>query len=488
LDSLERIQIVASIEEIFGGRIPEDVLAEMETCGEVVQAVEQYLGTQPRQRAEKPAQYQVPEENYRIDKFPEYRQLLQSFQAVEATGLSNPFFNVHERVTNDTTQIAGRELVNFSSYNYLGMSGDPIVNQAAKEAISRYGTSVSASRVVSGEKPLHQQLEREIADFIGTEDSVVFVGGHSTNETVVGHLMGPGDLILHDALAHNSIIQGCILSGARRRPFPHNDWRECDRLLEQLRHEYRRVLIAIEGVYSMDGDYPDLPRFVEIKNKHKALLMVDEAHSIGTMGLHGRGMSEHFDIDPRQVEIWMGTLSKSFGSCGGYIAGCKELVQYLKYTAPGFVYSVGMPPPNAAAALASLRLLEEEPERVAKLNANSMLFLRLAKERGLNIGMSNNTPVVPVIVGNSQHCLILSKRLFDRGINVQPILYPAVEERASRLRFFITSKHSEAQIRTTIDAVAEEMARLDSTALERAAVEAQQTNGSETAPGRLRAK
>jgi 7-keto-8-aminopelargonate synthetase-like enzyme len=216
--------------------------------------------------------------------------------------------------------------------------------------------------------------------------------------------------------------------------------------------------------------------------------MVDEAHSIGTMGLHGRGMSEHFDIDPRQVEIWMGTLSKSFGSCGGYIAGCKELVQYLKYTAPGFVYSVGMPPPNAAAALASLRLLEEEPERVAKLNANSVLFLRLAKERGLNTGMSNNTPVVPVIVGNSEHCLILSHRLSERGVNVQPILYPAVEERASRLRFFITSKHSEAQIRMTVDAVAEEVARLDTGVVDRAAVEAQQSNGSETAPGRLRAK
>jgi 7-keto-8-aminopelargonate synthetase-like enzyme len=211
----------------------------------------------------------------------------------------------------------------------------------------------------------------------------------------------------------------------------------------------------------MDGDYPDLPKFVELKKKHKAYMMVDEAHSIGTMGLHGRGMSEHFGINPRDVDIWMGTLSKSFGSCGGYIAGQRELVEYLKYTAPGFVYSVGLSPPNAAAALASLELLQEEPERVQRLAENSRLFLRLAKDAGLNTGHSNNTPVVPVITGNSEHALRLSHQLRTRGINVQPILYPAVEERAARLRFFITSNHTAEQIRATVRAVAEELDRID---------------------------
>jgi 7-keto-8-aminopelargonate synthetase-like enzyme len=189
--------------------------------------------------------------------------------------------------------------------------------------------------------------------------------------------------------------------------------------------------------------------------------MVDEAHSIGTMGLHGRGMSEHYEIDPHDVDIWMGTLSKSFGSCGGYIAGSKELVEYLKYTAPGFVYSVGLSPSNAAAALASLRLLQEEPERVARLAHNSRLFLQLAKTARLNTGMSNNTPVVPVITGNSGHALQLAHNLFERGINVQPILYPAVEESAARLRFFITSLHTEEQIRGTVSAVAEELSSID---------------------------
>jgi 7-keto-8-aminopelargonate synthetase-like enzyme len=315
--------------------------------------------------------------------------------------------------------------------------------------------------LVSGEKPLHRQLEQAIAEFVGVADSIVFVGGHSTNETTIGHLLGPGDLILHDGLAHNSILQGALLSGARRRPFPHNDWQALDEILGENRSEFRRVLVAIEGVYSMDGDYPELPRFIDVKTRHKAWLLVDEAHSIGTMGGTGHGIAEHFQIAPDRVDIWMGTLSKSFGSCGGYIAGSRELVEYLKYTAPGFVYSVGLSPPNAAAALAALRLLMREPERVARLQSNARQFLELARRHGLNTGFSNKTPVVPVITGNSLHALHLSRRLFERGINVQPILYPAVEEKAARLRFFITAAHTEEQIRMTVEAVAEELGKID---------------------------
>jgi 8-amino-7-oxononanoate synthase/acyl carrier protein len=461
LDSLERMEIVASLEEAFGGRFPDSVLPTMETCGEVVQAIEEHMGGQLKQRAKTAHAYEPPDEDYLFAKSPEYLRLQENFKLTTSGGLSNPFFTVHESVTNDRTTINGQEYINFCSYNYLGMSGDPAVVRATREAIARYGTSVSASRLVSGEKPLHRQLERGIADFIGTEDAIVFVGGHSTNETVIGHLFGAGDLILHDALSHNSIMQGAILSGARRRPFSHNDWRALEKILGEIRHEYRRVLIVVEGVYSMDGDYPDLPKFVEIKKRHKAYMMVDEAHSIGTMGLHGRGMSEHFGINPRDVDLWMGTLSKSFGSCGGYIAAQREIVEYLKYTAPGFVYSVGLSPANTAAALASLELLQEEPERVARLAENSRLFLRLAKDAGLNTGMSNNTPVVPVITGNSEHALRLSHQLRERGINVQPILYPAVEERAARLRFFITSTHTPQQIRQTVRATAEELDRID---------------------------
>jgi 7-keto-8-aminopelargonate synthetase-like enzyme len=338
------------------------------------------------------------------------------------------------------------------------MSGDPLVSQAAKEAIDRYGTSVSASRLASGEKELHGQLERALAAFLGVDAALTFVGGHATNETVIGHLLGPGDLVLHDSLAHNSIIQGAILSGARRRPFSHNDPEAAGRLLEQFRHEYRRVLIAIEGVYSMDGDIPELPKFIEVKRRHKALLMIDEAHSLGVLGKGGRGIGEHFDVDRREVDVWMGTMSKALGSCGGYIAGSRELIEYLKYTAPGFVFSVGLPPSGAAAALASLKLLEAQPQRVARLRDNARLFLSLAREQGLNTGHSRDTAVVPVILGNSLRALRVSLAMFARGVNVQPIVHPAVEESAARLRFFITSLHTEAQIRGTVKSLAEELA------------------------------
>jgi 8-amino-7-oxononanoate synthase len=459
LDSLERMEILATLEERFGGRFPEEILPDILTCRDVVEAVRRYLGSKPRVKTERPADFVVPEDWYKPELFPEYKQLRQGLDFLDATGLSH-YFDVHESLTNDKTIVDGKELVNWSSYNYVGMSGEPEIVEAAQEACAKYGTSVSASRLVAGEKDLHVDLEREISEFLGTEDTIVMVGGHSTNESVIGHLLAPGDLILHDSLAHNSIMQGAILSGARRRPFKHNDWEEADRILTNYRHEYRRVMIIIEGVYSMDGDFPDLPKFIELKKKHNALLMIDEAHSIGVLGETGRGIGEEFDVDRKDVDVWMCTLSKTFASCGGYISGSKQLVEYLKYTTPGFVFSVGLSPPNAAAALAALRLLNKEPERVEQLRVNSRLFLDLAIERGLDTGMCDGTPVVPVIIGNSIISLKLSRALFLRGINVLPILHPAVEEKAARLRFFITSCHTEEEIRTTVNAVAEELEKL----------------------------
>ncbi|MHC4179142.1 MAG: aminotransferase class I/II-fold pyridoxal phosphate-dependent enzyme, partial [Planctomycetota bacterium] len=363
LDSLERMEILASLEERFGGRFPEHVLPELETTHHLVDAVLEYLGGEPRSRIRRPADAVISPETYRFERFPEYVELRRNLDLLESSGIGNPFFTPHQGLTTDRTIIDGREVVNFSSYNYQGMSGHPAVAEAAKAAIDRYGPSTSASRLVSGEKDLHVELEQALARFVGTEDAVTMVGGHATNETVIGHLLGPGDLILHDALAHNSIVQGCILSGARRRPFTHNDPQAADRLLAQLRPEYRRVLIAIEGVYSMDGDVPDLPEFIEVKKRHHALLMVDEAHAVGVLGTHGRGTGEHFGVDRADVNIWMGTLSKGLGSTGGYIAGCKELVEYLKYTAPGFVFAAGVSPPAVAAALASVKIFEAETER-----------------------------------------------------------------------------------------------------------------------------
>ncbi|MBK7861285.1 MAG: aminotransferase class I/II-fold pyridoxal phosphate-dependent enzyme [Archangiaceae bacterium] len=440
----------------------EGELTWQDAAGEVIAAMRGVRGefkTVEGGAAVKPAAGIDPA-TYDPAKFPEYEELTERIQMAEAFGLKNPYFSVHERISNDTTQVNGKEMINFSSYNYVGNSGDPVVSAAAKAAIDKYGTSVSASRVASGEKPLHRELEAELSRFFGTEDTLVFVSGHATNVTVIGHIVGAQDLILHDALAHDSIIGGAKLSGAKRRPFPHNDWEALDRALTQLRPHYRRVLICIEGTYSMDGDIPDLPKFIAVKKKHQALLLVDEAHSAGVLGKTGRGVGEYFDINRADVDMWMGTMSKSFASCGGYICGSKALIEYLKYTTPGFVYSVGISPPNAAAALASLKQLEAHPERVLRCQTQAKKFLTLLKARGIDTGMSKDSAVVPAIIGNSLICLQLSDRLKDRGINVQPILYPAVEESAARLRFFLCSTHTDAQLEKTADILREELTRL----------------------------
>lgn len=397
----------------------------------------------------------VPEAHCRVDLFPEYRDISGLFQLGELLQVTNPFFRESQSVVNNTAIINGREFINYSSYNYLGFSGDPRVSQFAREAIDRYGTSVSASRLVFGEKPLHRELELELADLVGTEDCLVFVGGYVTNVTTIGHLFRPPDLIVHDSLCHNSILMGCVQSGARRIPFPHNDWLALEEILRQNRAGYERALIVIEGVYSMDGDIAHLPRFIELKKKYRTFLMVDEAHSMGVLGKSGRGIGEYFGVDPREVDLWMGTLSKTFASCGGYIAGSRELVRYLKYSAPGFVYSVGMTPPNAAAALAAARLLKADPERVRRLQRNYRFFLGLAREKGLDTGLSQDSAVVPVIVADSVKCVQLSHALFQRGINVLPIIYPAVAEDAARLRFFLTCGHTGEQMRYTIETVAQ---------------------------------
>jgi 8-amino-7-oxononanoate synthase len=391
----------------------------------------------------------IPDSWCRFDQHPDYQQLRILNEGAEKLGVSNPFFRVHEGCAGATTVIGADTYTNFSSYNYLGLA-----------AIDRYGTSASASRLVSGERPIHRELEQALAAVHGVDDCVVFVSGHATNVSTIGHLFGPKDLIVHDALIHNSALLGSQLSGARRIPFAHNDWEALDQLLTQCRLQYERVLIVIEGLYSMDGDVPDLPQFVEIKRRHRAFLMVDEAHSLGVLGRGGGGIQEHFGVRGADVDIWMGTLSKALASCGGYIAGTSALVEHLKCAAPGFVFSVGMPPSSAAAALAALRLMQAEPQRTQMLQTRGRQFLEAARARGLDTGLSMGLSIIPTITHSSLKAARLSEALFRRKINVQPIVYPAVQERSARLRFFISSEHTEAQIRTTVEALAEEMRRL----------------------------
>jgi 8-amino-7-oxononanoate synthase len=399
-----------------------------------------------------------------------FREIRLIREAADFLGIADPFFRVHDGIAGAETQIGNETYTNFASYNYIGLNGHPRISEAAKAAIDRYGTTVSASRPVSGERSIHRELEQALARLHGCEDCVVLVGGHSTNVTVIGHLLGRNDVIVHDALIHNSIVQGAALSGARRAPFRHLDHEAADRLLGELRPRHERALLVIEGHYSMDGDVPDLPGFIAAARRHRAWLMIDEAHALGVLGPRGFGTADRFGIDPGEVDVWMGTLSKSLVSCGGYIAGKKDLIDYLKLSAPGFVFSVGMTPAAAAAALAALELLESEPERVRRLNDRAALFLRLAREGGLDVGGSIGASIVPVITGSSIRAGRLSQAMFHRGINVQPILYPAVPERAARLRFFLTAAHTEVQIRNTVQILLEEGRRVASEPIDLAAV------------------
>ncbi|NWO04307.1 MAG: aminotransferase class I/II-fold pyridoxal phosphate-dependent enzyme [Alteromonadaceae bacterium] len=376
-------------------------------------------------------------------------------------GVEDPFFRVHEGCSGATAVIDGQECINFASYNYLGLNGDERVIQAAQQAASDYGISVSASRMVSGERPIHRELEQALAQVYQADDALAFVSGHATNVSVIGYLMGSRDLVLHDEYIHNSSLMGAQLSGARRMAFRHNDLQQLDSLLQQNRHQFERVLIVVEGLYSMDGDTPDLASLAEIKDRHESWLMVDEAHALGVLGETGQGSHEHAGMDPGRVDIWMGTCSKTLSGCGGYIAGSQPLIDMLRHFAPGFLYSVGMPAPVAAAALESLRIMNAEPERVRALQKNSEYMARQARAAGLNAGHCIGRAVIPVISGSSLAATRQSTNLLRQGINVQPILYPAVPEKSARLRFFVSSEHTTEQINQTLAALTGGTSRSD---------------------------
>lgn len=391
---------------------------------------------------------------------PGYEELRLQRSIGEKLDLENPYFRMNEGRPGPRTCINGRELLNFSSYDYLGLNGHPEVAAAAKAAIDRYGISATASRHVAGERPVHRSLERALAEHYKADDALLFVSGYATNVSVIGQLAGPRDLVLSDAAVHNSAVMGSVLSGAARRSFAHNDLDNLEQILSAVRNKFERVLIVVEGLYSMDGDYPDLPRLIEIKDRFHAWLMIDEAHALGVMGRRGYGIFEHFGADPRAVDIWMGTVSKTLAGCGGYIAGSATMVDYLRCMAGAFVYSVGMPPAIAAAVEKSLEIMHREPQRVARLQANGAYFRKYAREKGLDTGAGQGLSVAPIIVGDSIATVMLSQDLLQRGINVLPVLYPAVPVKTSRLRFFLTAMHSERDVEEAIDATAAAIAAL----------------------------
>jgi 8-amino-7-oxononanoate synthase len=375
--------------------------------------------------------------------------------AFEQLQIRSPLFQQHDGLAGARSTVEGRPVVNFASYNYLGLNGDPRVKRAAQEAIDRFGVSASGSRITSGERALHRELEAALAEWHGAEAALTFVSGHATNVTTIGHLMGPRDVVVHDAAIHNSCTEGVRLAGSRRLPFAHNDLGAAERELAGARRGAQRALLLVEGHYSMDGDCPDLARAVSIARRHDAWLMVDEAHSLGVLGATGRGVAEAQGVDPAGVDLWMGTLSKTLSASGGYVAARAEVIDWLRHTVPGSVYSVGLAPPLAAAALESLRILRAEPERVQRLQANGRMLRDLMQARGFDTGGSVGSAIVPVVIGSSVRTVRLAHAMLERGVALQTVLFPAVAEQSARLRFFVSSDHTEAELRFAADALAE---------------------------------
>lgn len=344
--------------------------------------------------------------------------------------------------------IEGRRLLNFASYSYLGLLRHPEIDKAAKQAVDQYGAGTHGVRILAGTLPLHGTLERTIARFKGTEAAMVYSSGYVTNLATVSALVGRGDVVICDKYNHASIVDGCLLSRADFLRFRHNDMDDLRRRLEQVEPE-QGCLVVVDAVFSMDGDVIDLPAVSRLCREYDALLMVDEAHSLGVLGQTGRGIEEHFGLEDA-IDIKMGTLSKTIPSVGGYIASHQELITYLKHVARAFVFSAALPPAQVAAAQASFEVMAAEPDRVLRLQRNVDLFLGGLKERGFDT-LHSETPIVPIICGADEWAYEMTRLCQEAGVFVLPVVSPAVPVGLARLRANVTAAHSPDDINWALE-------------------------------------
>ena len=398
-----------------------------------------------------------PRVSMAFEDHPLYQQMKFQRSFAEFAKLQDPYYRLHDGRAGTTSVIEGKPVTNFASYDYLSLNGHPEIIEAVAGALAEYGSSVSASRITAGERKVHRDLEQALARNYEAEDCIAFVSGHAGAVSSIATLLGPKDLIIHDALIHNCVVVGAQLAGCTRRLFPHNDFDALEAMLAADRHRFERVLIVSEGLFSMDGDGPDLARLIAIKTDFSAWLMIDDAHGLGVLGESGRGIFEHQSVAPQGVDLWLGTLSKSLVSCGGYVAGCTAVVDLLKHQAPGFVYSVGMPAANAVAATVALDLMAREPQRVQSLQRQSERFRQRARAAGLDTGESWGFGIVPIVIGETIPTVVLAERLLNEGVNAFPIIPPGVPEKSARLRFFINATHDDRQIDDAVDLLVREV-------------------------------
>jgi len=346
--------------------------------------------------------------------------------------------------------VNGREMGMFASYSYLGLVGHPKINKAAKDAIDKFGTGTHGVRTLAGSLPVHYELEETIANFKGAEAAVTYTSGYVTNLTVVSTLLGRGDYVISDKLNHASIVDGCMMSGAKFLRFRHNDMEALEQRLESIESGASK-LVVVDSVFSMDGDIVDFPRLVEVCKKYGAYLMVDEAHSVGVLGKTGRGIEEHFNM-PGSIDIKMGTLSKTIPSVGGYVAGKADMINFLRHASRAYIFSAALPPAQAAAAKAAFEVILEEPWRIEKLNANSAQFINGLKGRGFDT-LYTETAIVPVICGTDENAYEMTRVAQTNDVFVLPVVSPAVPPGLARLRATVTAAHEPAEIEHAMNVV-----------------------------------
>jgi len=363
-----------------------------------------------------------------------------------AVGLYPYFIPLQENEGSEAV-FQGRRMIMCGSNNYLGLTTHPKVRQAAIDAIHRFGTSCTGSRFVNGNLELHQQLEHELAEYVGKEAALVFSTGMQVNLGTISALVGRGDFVVLDKDDHASIVDGAKLSYGESKRFRHNDMADLERVLSRLPSD-KGKLVVVDGLYSMGGDIAPLPEIIPICKKYGARLMVDDAHAMGVLG-GGRGTAAHFNITA-ETDLIMSTFSKSFASLGGFIAGDEPIVHYIQHHARSVIFSASIPPANTAAALAALHVMQEEPERIQRVNAIGEKMRYEYRRLGFNIG-SSVSPIIPIIIGDDIRTLIIWKMLFESGVFVNPVVSPGVPEGQQLLRTSYMATHTDLQMERVLE-------------------------------------
>ncbi len=379
-----------------------------------------------------------------------------------------PYFQPLQNSEGVTATFEGHEVIMLGSNNYLGLTTHPRVRQAAMDAIAKYGTSCTGSRFLNGTLELHHELERRLARFMGTEAALTFTTGYQVNVGTISALVGRGDYVIVDKDDHASIVDGCLMSFGEMKRFSHNDVNSLEKVLSRLPEDAGK-LVVVDGVYSMGGDIAPLPEIVAICKKYGARIMVDDAHGIGVTGPMGRGTAAHFGLLD-QVDITMGTFSKSFASVGGFIAGNADVLHYVQHHARSLIFSASLPPANAATVLACLDIIEENPHIVDQLWANANYMRARLIEMGFDVGQSN-TPIIPIIIRDDLRTVLAWRALVDSGVYTNPVLPPGVPANMSLLRTSYTATHTRAHLDRALEIFADVADRLDLIKASREAVQ-----------------